>query len=128
MEENGELSELEKTCLWLLFNIQYPSIDYELDINQLDRHEEDPEDIVIKWNIIEKMSQDAQDVLEIICLNPQLVDVFCNGGRIDQKKFIVYLKNSFKDDKGKYTMWNWTISRTKRAFNEVRKALKEMIT
>jgi hypothetical protein len=120
MGADCKLTDIEKICLIILFKIEIAEIDYELDIDEISKKEINPEDIAIRRDIIEKMSEDAQQVLEIICSNPRLVDIFCHAGRLNQRNFLKYMIS-----KG---YLNWTLTHTHKVFQEVKQALKEMIT
>ena len=115
------VSEAEQICLFDKYQIYLASIDYELDAESFSSSEPNQEELTIKREILEKMSQDAQEVLELICSNPQLVDVFCsNWGRIDIKEFTYFINDRFH--------WCWSRHQTRKAFREIKAALKEMIS
>ena len=114
------MSEAEKACLYDQCKVYISHIDYELDTESFPEEKPNQEELVIKKEIVERMSETAQEILEFIWANPRLVDVFCNWGKIDQKRFTNYLR--YRLD------WKLPPREASLAFKEVRRALKEIVT
>ena len=114
-----EMGEEDRKIIYEVINLVIPTVEYEENPPDVFCNRGLLEDMVIKKDLVERMSSEAQDVLELLTNSQRITSIYCSYGRIDQKGLIKFMR--------KIGSWEIPDNKIKSIFEEIKRTLKEMV-